>query len=286
MTMTLPARAKINWALNITGRRPDGYHLLDMLMQTISLEDELTLEEADELSLTVIDRRGDAGSAVPVPAGADNLVLKAARALKALTGTTNGARLTLVKRVPAQAGLGGGSADCAAALTGLNAFWGLGLSPEALMALGAQLGADVPFCLTGGLARVQGIGEQVTPLGFAPQAPLVLLKPRGGLSTPEVYRRFDAGFPGGPADIPGLIDALRQGDLPAVARLTGNALAAPAIEALPEIETALGDLRGAGADVAFMTGSGSAVVGVFSGDAAARRAADALPGAILVHTLG
>ena len=270
------AHAKINWALNITGRRDDGYHLLDMLMQSIALRDELRVEPADALSLTV---NGE-------PAGEDNLVLRAARALNRHAGRSLGARMALEKRVPARAGLGGGSADCAAAFIALNALWGLGLSRETMLRLGERLGADVPFCLTGGLARVGGIGERIMPVPGAPEIPLVLVTPGGGLSTGAVFSLWDAGgWPATRYDADALAGAVVRRDLRAVDALCQNALTAPAISLMPEIGALTDRMRALGADAAFMTGSGSTVVGAFSDPAAARAAAEALLGAVLTRTL-
>lgn len=185
MAFTVLARAKINWSLNILGVRPNGYHELDMLMQPISLADELVFEPADALSLTVGGAPGDE----------NDLVLKAARALAELARQhgmkTSGARICLTKRIPSRAGLGGGSADCAETLKALNRLWNLNFPMETLLELGAKLGADVPFCLTGGLARVLGIGERIEPLSNPPRCALVLITPGGGLSTPEVFRAYD-----------------------------------------------------------------------------------------------
>ena len=276
MTITRRAYAKINWALDITGRRADGYHLLNMVMQTIDLHDDLLITPADGLALTVDGE----------PAGEDNLVLMAVRALLNHTGENRGARMALAKRIPAQAGLGGGSADCAAALTALNELWGLGLSHAELLQIGEKLGADVPFCLTGGLARVSGIGEVIEPVANAPEIPLVLVRPGGGLSTAAVFRLYDGGgFPPSAFDAPALTSALVKRDLRAVDALHANALTAPAISLLPGIGVAIQRLRELGASAAFMTGSGSTAVGAFEDEAAARRAAEALPGAIFAHTL-
>lgn len=185
MAFTVLARAKINWSLNILGVRPNGYHELDMLMQQISLSDELAFEPADALSLTVGGAPGDES----------DLVLKAARALAELARQrgmeTSGARICLTKRIPSRAGLGGGSADCAETLKALNRLWNLNFPMETLLELGAKLGADVPFCLTGGLARVSGVGERIEPLRNPPHCALVLITPGGGLSTPEVFRAYD-----------------------------------------------------------------------------------------------
>lgn len=276
MTRIFHACAKINWGLNVVGRRADGYHLLDMVMQTIDLHDDLAIEEAEDLSLTVNGQ----------PAGEDNLVLKAARALNRRAGTSHGARLALTKRIPARAGLGGGSADCATALTALNDLWGLGLSRAELLEIGLSLGADVPFCLTGGLAVVRGIGEEILPVPGAPRVPLVIAVPGGGLSTGAVFSLWDEGrFPGVALDTRALAEAVASGDLEAVEQLQANALAGPAVSLLPEVGETIRHLRVLGAVAAFMTGSGSAVVGAFKGEEEALLAASKLPGAMLAHTL-
>lgn len=269
------AYAKINWALNITGRRPDGYHLLDMLMQSIDLCDDLAIEPADALSLTVNG----------APAGEDNLVLKAANALNRCVGMRRGARMALAKRVPARAGLGGGSADCATALRALNGFWDLRLSDAELREIGLSLGADVPFCLTGGLARVSGVGEVIEPVEAAPGISLVLATPGGGLSTGAVFSLWDAGgFPRVALDTAALAHAVVRRDLSAVDALCANALTAPAVSLMPEIDTLIGRMHALGAGAAFMTGSGSTVVGAFADAASARAAYARLPGSILTRT--
>ncbi len=269
------AYAKINWSLNITGRRVDGYHLLDMLMQTIDLHDTLEIEPDGGLSLTVDG----------TPAGEENLVLRAAMALNRHAGTRRGARMALSKRIPARAGLGGGSADCATALRALNGLWGLGLSEAELLEIGLSLGADVPFCLTGGLALVRGIGEDITPVPGATSIPLVLVVPGGGLSTGAVFSLWDrGGYPEVRLDNAALAGAVTAGRLDEVQRLCANALTAPAVSLMPEIGTLIDSMRALGAGAAFMTGSGSAVVGAFADDDDARRAAQALPGALLTRT--
>lgn len=182
--MHVVARAKINWTLDIVGKREDGYHLMDMLMQPVELADELTLEKTENgLTLTV--------SGYPrVKAGPDNLALRAAQALQAQTGYRGGASIHLHKRIPVGAGLGGGSADAAGVLAGLNRLWETGLTQQELEALGLRLGADVPFCLRGGLQRAQGVGEKLTPMACGGLFWLVILQPCPGLSTREVFGRF------------------------------------------------------------------------------------------------
>ena len=149
--MRIAARGKINWTLDIVGRREDGYHLMDMLMQPVTLEDEVTLGPADSLTLTC-------GGWPRLTPREDNLALRAARALQEATGCRLGAAIHVEKRVPVGAGMGGGSADAAAVLFGLNRLWETGLSAGELERIGLTLGADVPFCLRGGLTRTTGVG--------------------------------------------------------------------------------------------------------------------------------
>lgn len=277
MIITGRAYAKINWALDIVGRRGDGYHLLDMVMQSIELCDDMRFEDAEGISLTV-------DSAVPEDAER-NLVVRAARALNAHAGTRRGAAMALQKRIPARAGLGGGSADCALTLKALNRLWGLGLSDAALRDIGARLGADVPFCLTGGLARVTGIGEYIAPVENAPRVPLVLVTPGGGLSTAEVFGLWDrGGFPAVALDAGALCGAIVKRDLAAVDRLCVNALTAPAVEMMPEIGRVMAAMRELGAEAVFMTGSGSTVVGAFGRGEDAERASVSMPGAVATCT--
>lgn len=321
MAFTVLARAKINWSLNILGVRPNGYHELDMLMQQISLSDELVFEPADALSLTVGGAPGDES----------DLVLKAARALAELARQrgmeTSGARICLTKRIPSRAGLGGGSADCAETLKALNRLWNLNFPMETLLELGAKLGADVPFCLTGGLARVSGVGERIEPLRNPPHCALVLITPGGGLSTPEVFRAYDEMVKQG-EDFGGkhaenavkyspenptsgscmaehspeapargncaatehsplrLAEVLLTGDYALAERLSFNALEAPAIRLLPEIGKWINRFRELGARYVRMTGSGSTVFGVFDSLETARAIASQIPGAIVVETVG
>lgn len=166
--LTLEAHGKINLTLEVLGRRDDGYHDIVSVIQTISLRDTLTLEDADDVTLEC-DR--------PDLVTEDNLVVKAARLLRQTTGRDGGVRLALEKRIPVAAGLGGGSSDAAATLAGLNKLWGLGMSIDDLTPLAASLGSDVPFFLHGGTAMVSGRGEKVRPLPPADLTWLVVLSP-------------------------------------------------------------------------------------------------------------
>lgn len=262
------ARAKINWTLAITGKREDGYHLLDMLMQTITLCDTLEFTPSDTLSLSV---SGD----IPVSSGADNLVLRAATLLQRESGVRDGAAIHLQKQIPTGAGLGGGSADAAATLLGLSQLWGLRPCADTLAPLALKLGADVPFFLSGGLARVKGIGEALTPLPGAPAFHLVVVQPGNGLSTPMVYRAYDEGIHYGKSRIrtDAAESALLSGDVHGLSQAMGNALSDAAQRLAPEIVPCIEMLSAHGALKAQITGSGSAVIGLFADESIAADAA-------------
>ncbi len=293
----LKAYAKINWTLDILGTRPDGYHQMDMLMQSVDLCDTLWIEAADEITLTSAAEettRGgeDALSSQTVAYDQSNLVYRAALLLRRRCGISAGASIRLGKRIPSGAGMGGGSADAAAALIGLNRLWGLGLDRRQLCQIGLELGADVPFMLTGGLARVQGIGESITLLFPAPRVPLVLMQPCGGLSTGKIFAAYDA-LAAGPLARPdnaAAQEALLGGDLAALGAAMNNVLEAASVPARPALARAARALEQAGAIRAMMTGSGSVVYGVFADDKAALAAQRSLrqnPGwgkVLLTHT--
>lgn len=278
MQIRMDAPAKINWALKIEGLRGDGYHLLDMLMQTISLADTLTFQPAEKLELSVNGRT--------VFGGGNNLVLRAARALNEHAGTRCGARIALVKHIPSRAGLGGGSADCAAALVALNELWGLNIGTAALFEIGLSLGADVPFCLNGGLARVRGVGEGIQKLRAGPRLFLVILRPGIGLSTRDVFAKYDSvARELVTPEMEALHDALVSRDFGAMKRCSQNALLVPAMELMPEIGLTISRLYAYGARFAQMSGSGSAVYGVFEDESSAMVARERLgAGAIIAHT--
>ena len=276
MRITARAQAKINWSLDVCAGRDDGYHELDMLMQRIDLSDVLTFERARWLTLTVNGR--------PLPVGGRNLVLQAAQALGEYVGKRLGARITLSKRIPIRAGLGGGSADCAAALIALNRLWGLRLPVDKLLEIGRSLGADVPYCIAGGFAHVRGMGEKISALGQAERFPLAIVHVGRGLSTAAVFAQFDRMGQSLHLDNGALAQAILARDLERIDRLSGNALEAPSIALMPEIGAAMANLRALGACVVRMSGSGSAVFGVFRTAAEAMRAADILPGALFTWT--
>lgn len=241
----VPAPAKLNLFLHITGRRADGYHLLQSVFMLVDWCDTLHFERRADGSIS----REDLGAPLPEM----DLTLRAAHALKAATGCTLGAHIGVLKRIPAQAGMGGGSSDAATALLALNRLWSLGLSRSALETIGMQLGADIPFFLRGSNAWVEGIGETITPLEKAhqlPQARFAIVKPAAGLETKLIFSSPNLKRDSDSATILGF--AAEHFDF-------GRNDLQPVAQAIcPEVTQAIEWLRDRGLQ-ARMTGSGSAV---------------------------
>ncbi len=264
MSLTVHAPAKINLTLDVTGRRADGYHTLTSIFQTVSRYDTVTLTKTT------------AGVTLETPGGAPcppekNTAYRAAQAFFAHTGIAGGVALTLTKRIPQQAGMGGGSADGAAVLAGLDRLYDTHLSPETLRAMAAAIGADVPFCLVGGTALVQGIGEQVEPLSPLPPVSVVIAQPSERVDTAAAYRALDCSPIRHRPDHPAALAALRENDPAALWEQIVNvfepALALPGVAAIRREMAAFAPLASQ------MTGSGSAVFGLFSDPRTAQRCA-------------
>lgn len=263
----LQARAKVNLTVDVLRRREDGYHEVDLLMQSVSLCDTLRLEESASLELTI-----DGGLRVE----SDNLILRAARLLAQDAGIEPRARMHLNKYVPVAAGLGGGSGDAAAALVGLNRLWALDYPTERLLRLGGRLGADVPFCIVGGCQRATGIGTVLEAVPSALPLHLVIVKPCQGLLTKEIFQglRLDASIVH--PDTPAAARAMRAGDRDALIASMGNVLETVALARQPGIARAMDALMERGALHARMSGSGSAVFGLFDSREKAAETAVAL----------
>lgn len=263
--MKLEARAKINWSLDITGVREDGYHLMDMLMQPVSLCDDLTLLPGDGISLRT--------SGYPaIKADEKNLAFRAANLLRDTYHLNCGCFMHLHKRIPVGAGMGGGSADAAAVLYGLNILWQLGLSQSELENISLRLGADVPFCLRGGLARTTGIGENLQSLPCTRLYWLVVIQPCKGLSTGEVFSAWHASQTNIHPDTDRLAVILSEGKTNELHGSLYNVLQRVSSQMQSEIDIAIQSLRECGAIDAVMTGSGSAVFGCFMNAKSARNA--------------
>jgi 4-diphosphocytidyl-2-C-methyl-D-erythritol kinase len=264
-TIRRSAPAKLNLYLHILGRRETGYHELDSLVAFLDLDDRVEVGPAPELSLEL------SGPLVAgVPAGDDNLVLRAARALAQAYGVKGGAHFRLHKRLPSAAGLGGGSADAAAALRALAQLWGLPVQPDRLTEIGLTIGADVPVCLLGRTARMQGIGERLTPAPALPPCGVVLLKPDLPLATRDVFAARCGAF-SAPADVPARFAG--AADLARFLAGCRNDLETAARALVPAIGDALAMLAALpGARLARMAGSGASCFALFDDEAGAAAA--------------
>ena len=264
------APAKVNLFLHVTGRRADGYHLLDSLAVFGPAADALRAERDDTLSLTLSGPFGASLTAEP-----DNLVLRAARALATATGYSGGAALHLEKHLPVASGIGGGSADAAAALRLLNRLWRTGLDQATLERIAAPLGADIPVCIASLAARMQGVGDVISAPPAIPGCGLLLVNPGVPLATPAVFRARQGGF-SPPALLPASWSNARvmAEDL---ARLT-NDLEAPAMALRPVIAEVLAALRAQpGCLLSRMSGSGATCFGLFDTPGEAALAAGMMP---------
>jgi 4-diphosphocytidyl-2-C-methyl-D-erythritol kinase len=265
----LGAFAKVNYALDVLGLRVDGYHEVRTVMQSISLADEVVLRRAAggfDLSLEPEE--------VEIGPQERNTTYLAWKALQRLTGEKLPVDVLLRKRIPAGSGLGGGSADAAAVLVGLNGLFGLGLRVDELREIGACIGADVPFCISGGTAMGEGVGEILTPLPVPPAHLLVVATPPRSADTGKIYHAFDEARINSTPSVEPVVSALRSGSLPALAAAVGNDLAPVTRDIIPEVAELEQSLLASGALGASMSGSGTAVFGAFDDPEAARIAKD------------
>ena len=270
----IKAYGKVNLGLDIVGRRPDGYHLVRMVMQTVDICDDITVsalpEAADcgKILLTCDDPK--------LPTDSRNLAYKAAEEVFASCKIQAGVRIDIVKRIPAQAGMAGGSADAAAVIRGMDRCFDLHMDLPEQDRIALQIGADVPFCLRRGTWLAEGIGERLTRLSDLSHCYMVIIKPDFGVSTPWAYKRFDElEIPGHSAahpDIDGLIKALKSNDMISAADSMGNILETAVIEAYPEIQYIKDSLVTYGAVKALMSGSGPTVFGIFNSEQKAQDA--------------
>lgn len=258
------ARAKVNLSLHVTGKRADGYHLLDSLVAFADLGDELSFVRADHTSLDITGRFGAGLSNAE-----DNLVLRAAE----LFASPHGAQISLRKNLPVASGIGGGSADAAATLRGLSELWQAPIpAPDRVLALGA----DVPVCLAQTTVRMQGIGEELTPLSIT-ELPCVLVNPGVGVPTAQIFGRMTETC----CAPMGILPEPKWGIKDTVAWLgmQRNDLQSPAVATAPIIADCLGALKSAGAGLARMSGSGATCFGIFATQTAAEYAADQIAAA-------
>jgi 4-diphosphocytidyl-2-C-methyl-D-erythritol kinase len=265
----LRAFAKVNFALDVIGLRVDGYHDIASVMQSISLSDEVEIERITEGF--EFDSKPEAAEIGPPER---NTAYVAWKSLQRLTGGALPASVRLRKWIPVGAGLGGGSADAAAVLVGLNELFGLGLRVDELREVGARVGADVPFCISGGTALAEGVGEMLTPLPGPPAQHLVLAKPHRSADTGEIYRAHDAAGTASARRVDPVILALQSGSLRDLASAVGNDLTSVTSDLVPDVAVLQRKLLAREALAAAMSGSGTAVYGIFDDKGAAERAAD------------
>lgn len=266
---TEKAHAKLNLTLDIVGRRKDGYHLLSMIMQSISLADTIRVEKLPQKEIRIHCGKG-------APCDKRNTAFRAAEQFFAFTGLKNdaGAEIFIEKHIPSQAGMGGGSSDAAAVLRALNRLYGTRLSVKQLQKIGESVGADVPFCITGGTLRAEGIGEILTSVSPMPNCWFVLCKPPLGISTPAAFKKADSEAYGSSCAQQNMEKALASKNLSQIGKTLFNRF--EEILQVPQIENIQKSMMNLGALGACMTGSGSVVFGIFEEENQARKAAQEL----------
>lgn len=255
--ITRQAYGKINLGLDVTGKRDDGYHIVRMIMQTVELHDTLTFKEnaTGEITMTCDNET--------LPVDENNLCIRAAKLLKDEFEFSGGVDIHLKKRIPIAAGMAGGSTDAAAVLKAVNEIFELGLSKKELMKRGVKLGADIPYCIMGGTALAEGIGEELTRLSPMPDTPILIAKPPVNVSTGQAYGALDSLESYEHPDIDRLIHAIEYEDILGIAPKMGNVLADVTMPMVPEIARIVEFMEAHGALRAMMTGSGPTVFGIF-----------------------
>lgn len=269
------ARAKINLTLDILGVRADGYHEVSMIMQTIDLADAVTLEKISSGVTLAMDATGIAGGET-IPTDERNLAWRAAVEFQKFCGKDLGVAIALTKKIPAAAGLAGGSADAAAVIRGMNRLYDLHLTEDDLCTIGARVGSDVPFCIIGGTCLSEGRGEVLTRLAPVKKFNVVLAKPDGEISTAWAYKTYDAQ----PATVhpptQEIIAQMASGDYDAAFKNFSNVLESVALKKIPAVADCKRKFLSAGARVALMSGSGPTVFALTDDDAAVQRIAAAV----------
>lgn len=255
-TLTIDAYAKVNLGLDVVRRLENGYHEVKMIMQTVGIFDTLILTK-QEKGIQIITDSGE------IPANEDNLIYKAAKLLQTACGIEEGVSIELRKRIPVAAGMAGGSTDAAAVLKGMNQLFALGLSEEQLQKEGVKLGADIPYCIIGGTALSEGIGEQLTKLPSAPDCFVLVAKPDISVSTKYVYQNLQLEKIDKHPDIDGMVAAIKAGSLKGVTDRMDNVLETVTQKEYPVIGALKDFMEANGAIKALMSGSGPTVFGIY-----------------------
>lgn len=255
--ITIKAPAKINLGLDVVRRKENGYHEVKMIMQTVDICDELTFYKSEQSGITIQVDVAD------IPNDKDNLIYKAAELLLAQGGIEEGVLISLKKIIPVAAGMAGGSADAAATFIGINKLFELGKTKEELMKMAVSLGADIPYCIMGGTALAEGIGEILTPMKTPPSCYIVVAKPDIYVSTQYVYENLNANTLKTHPDIDRLIREMEREDLVEMSKLMENVLESVTIKSHPIIEEIKDIMKREGALNAIMSGSGPSVFGIY-----------------------
>lgn len=263
----LKALGKINLGLDVLGRRPNGYHDVRMVMQTVYLYDQILLEKTDKEGISLKT------NLFYLPVNENNLAYRAAKMLIDEFAIKEGVHISLEKHIPVAAGMAGGSSNAAAVLYGMNRLFQLGLTDQELMERGVKLGADVPYCIMRGTVLAEGIGEELTPLPAMPKCHVLLAKPPISVSTQKVYEKLDEQEVTKHPDIDGILLGLQTGDLKKITSSMGNVLENVTITEYPQIERIKDVMKEEGALNAMMSGSGPTVFGIYDDKILARRAA-------------
>ena len=269
-TIRLKARAKINLGLDVVRRREDGYHEVRMVMQMLKLYDQIDIEKTETPGIRLTCNLSF------LPTDERNIAYKAAKVMMEQFDIKQGVCIRIEKHIPVAAGMAGGSADAAAVMKGLNKMFGLGLSTKELMERGVRLGADVPYCIMGGTALAEGIGEKLTELPAPPKASILVAKPPIMVSTKEVYQSLKADELSSHPDIDGMIEALKQGSLQGITDRMDNVLETVTVEQFPVIAQIKDFMKEHGAMNALMSGSGPTVFGIYKEEQEALAAEKAL----------
>ena len=265
----IKAYAKINLGLDVVRRLENGYHEVKMVMQTVGIYDVLDFQRTDG-GIVITTDSGE------LPTDENNLIYKAAKLMMENYPVSGGVKIHLEKHIPIAAGMAGGSTDAAATLKGMNRLFDLGCNLKDLMELGVKIGADVPYCVMGGTALAEGIGEKLTPLAPAPDCYVLVAKPDINVSTKYVYEHLDAQEIVKHPDIDGMVEAIAEESLQGILDRMENVLETVTVSAYPVIQTIKDRMKELGAINSLMSGSGPTVFGIFVEKDMARRAYDKL----------
>ncbi len=273
------AYAKINLTLDVLGKRADGYHEVEMIMQSIDLHDQISLQEQKSGIDILVNHP-------LVPNDEDNLAYRAASLLMETSQVNSGVRIEIAKNIPVAAGLAGGSSDAAAVLVGLNQLWNLGLSKQELMELGSQLGADVPFCILGGTVLAKGIGTELIPVESLPEIDLVLVKPEISISTKDIYSRYSPALVKRKPELKAMLTGIRERNIQTIKANLVNVLEDITLHYYPEVQRIKDQMLEMGLSSVLMSGSGPTLFALVDSSEIAEKCVNQLKSVINGQVIG